>query len=267
MLKGGKKVALVTGGSSGIGLASAKALRDAGVTVYEMSRRDISVEGITHITGDVTKPSDCESAVRLVTDKEGKLDILLCCAGFGISGAVEFTDTDAAKKQLDVNFFGVVNTVKAALPIMRTQKDGRIVLISSVAGAIAIPFQTYYSVSKAAINSYACALRNEVRPYGITVCAIMPGDITTGFTAAREKSPAGDTEYGGRISRSVAKMEKDEETGMSADKAGAYIRHVCLKKHVPPTCSIGIAYKFFTMLNRLLPASFISKLVYILYAK
>ncbi|MGM9522651.1 MAG: SDR family NAD(P)-dependent oxidoreductase [Oscillospiraceae bacterium] len=262
-----KKTALVTGGSSGIGLSASKALCDAGVTVYEISRRESSAPGINHISGDVTDEAAMKAAVEQVIAAEGGLDILVCCAGFGISGAVEFTELADAKRQLDVNFFGVVNTVKAALPVMRSQNGGRIVLISSVAGAIAIPFQTYYSVSKAAINSYACALRNEVRPYGISVCAVMPGDIATGFTDAREKSPAGDGEYGGRISRSVSKMEKDERGGMSPDTAGAFIRRMCLKKRVPPTCSIGFVYKFFTMLVRLLPAPLVSKLVYILYAK
>ena len=263
----GKKVALVTGGSSGIGLAAVKALTAAGVTVYEVSRRDITIPGATHIPGDVTDEMAMQFAVQTVLDKEGRLDILVCCAGFGISGAVEFTVLEAAKRQLDVNFFGVVNAVQAALPAMREQGAGRIVLISSVAGAIAIPFQTYYSVSKAAINSYACALRNEVRPYGVTVTAVMPGDIATGFTDAREKSPVGDDIYGGRISRSVSRMEHDERTGMSPDVAGAYIRRMCLKKSVPPTSSIGFTYKLLVMLTRLLPARLTSQVVYWMYAK
>jgi NAD(P)-dependent dehydrogenase (short-subunit alcohol dehydrogenase family) len=262
-----KKVCLITGGSSGIGLCAAKSLANAGVTVYELSRRASSISGINHISGDVTSEESMVSAVSEVVSREGRLDILICCAGFGISGAVEFTQLDEAKKQLDVNFFGVVNTVKAALPVMRKQKNGRIVLISSVAGEIAIPFQTYYSVSKAAINAYASALNNEVRPYGITVCAVMPGDIKTGFTAAREKDHAGDDEYGGRISRSVAVMEKDEQNGMKPEIAGDFIRKVALKKRVPIACTIGVSYKFFIFLNRLLPRKAISRLVYVLYAR
>lgn len=92
--------------------------------------------------------------------------------------------------------------------VMRQQGSGRIVNLSSVAAPAAIPFQTYYSVSKAAINDFTLATANEVRPFGITVCAVMPGDICTGFTDARQKIPAGDEIYGGRISRSVAGMEK-----------------------------------------------------------
>ncbi len=263
----GKKAALVTGGSSGIGLAAVNALAGAGVTVYETSRRDIELENAVHIPGDVTDESAMERAARTVLEKEGQIDILVCCAGFGISGAVEFTELEAAKRQLDVNFFGVVNAVKAVLPHMRARKAGRIVVVSSVAGAIAIPFQTYYSASKAALNAYVAALRNELRPYGVTVTAVMPGDIATGFTDAREKSPAGDGEYGGRISRSVSRMEHDERTGMDAAVAGAYIRKMALRRSVPPSSAIGTGYKALVMLTRLLPARLVSRVVYLLYAK
>ena len=200
MLKATGKSVLITGGSSGIGLETAKALRSAGATVYEMSRRSSSVEGVTHITGDVTNRGDCATAVEQVVSERGGIDILVLCAGFGISGAVEFTKPEDAHRQLEVNFFGAVNAAMAALPLMRKTGRGRIVIISSVAGAIPIPFQAFYSVSKAALNSFAGALRNEVRPYGIDVCAIMPGDISTGFTAARVKEQSGDREYDGRIS-------------------------------------------------------------------
>lgn len=263
----GKKICLVTGGSSGIGLETAKALAAAGAKVYEVSRREAQNADIEHISGDVTDEASMKSAVDAIVDREGRLDVLVCCAGFGISGAVEFTRLEDAKKQLDVNFFGVVNSVKAVLPVMRRQKSGRIVAVSSVAGEIAIPFQTYYSVSKAAINAYIAALRNEVRPYGITAVAVMPGDIKTGFTAAREKRHEGDDIYGGRIGRSVAGMEHDEQNGMSPAVAGRFLCRVSLKKSVPPACTIGAQYKLFIGLNRLLPRSLISKIVYMMYAK
>ena len=263
----GKKVALVTGGSSGIGLAAVNALHEAGVTVYETSRRDIALPNAVHLPGDVTDTHAMERVVKAVLEKEGRIDILVCCAGFGISGAVEFTELEAAKKQLNVNFFGVVNAVKAVLPAMREQKSGRIVVVSSVAGAISIPFQTYYSASKAALNAYVAALRNELRPYGVTLTAVMPGDIATGFTDAREKSPAGDEIYGGRIARSVSRMEHDERTGMAPAVAGRYIRKMALRKSVPPASSIGFSYKALGMLARLLPARLVNRVVYLLYAK
>ncbi len=261
------KVVFLTGGSSGIGLETARALHRAGCTVYEMSRKPAEHEGITHLSGDVTKPETIEAAVNAVLEREDHIDILVNNAGFGISGAIEFTEPEEARKQMEVNFFGMVNVCHAVLPHMREAGHGRIVNLSSVAAPIAIPFQAFYSASKAAINAYSQALANEVRPYGVTVCAVMPGDIRTGFTAAREKQAWGDEVYGGRIARSVEKMEHDEQNGMEPSKAGAYIASLALKKKVKPLYAIRVDYKFFVMLSRLLPVRFLSWLVYQLYAK
>ena len=148
---------------------------------------------------------------------------------------------------------------------MRFQKSGRIICISSVAGTIAIPFQSWYSVSKAAVLSYASAIRNEVAPFGISVTAILPGDIKTGFTAARHKQSAGDDIYQGRISRSVAVMEHDEQTGMSPATAGRFIADIACRKTVKPQYSIGFKYRFFLLIYRLLPYRITSYLVGKLY--
>ena len=261
------KVVLLTGGSSGIGLATARALRDSGCQVFEMSRKPFSEQGISHISGDVTDEASVQCAVQEVLEKTGRIDILVNNAGFGISGAVEFTDTEDAKRQLDVNFFGMVRMCKAVLPIMREAGSGRIVNLSSVAAAVPIPFQTFYSASKAAINAYTMALANEVKPFGVSVCAVMPGDIRTGFTAARKKEARGDEIYGGRISRSVQKMEKDEQGGMEPSAVGRFIARIALRKGVKALYAIRLDYKFFVMLSRLLPVRALNKLVYMLYAK
>lgn len=262
-----EKTAIVTGGSSGIGLWTARALRSAGCIVYEFSRREVTHEdGIRHISVDVTDENGVKAAVEQVARETGRLDILVCNAGFGISGAAEFTENKDAKRLLEVNLFGVVNCVKAAVPLMRQQGSGRIVCLSSVAGAIAIPFQSWYSLSKAAVSSYVNALREELRPFGISVCAILPGDIHTGFTAAREKSPAGDDVYCGRIARSVAVMEKDEENGMDPQKAGDFIARIALKKRVKPAYAIGFAYSCAVMASRLLPGRLVSRIVGLIYA-
>ena len=261
------KIAVVTGGTSGIGREAALYLAKNGCTVYELSRRKEGVGGLRHISADVTDETSVNAAVAQILAEAGRIDILVNNAGFGISGAVEFTDTAEAQRQLDVNFFGMVNMNHAVIPVMRRQGFGRIVNLSSVAGAIPIPFQTYYSVSKAAINSYTMALANEVRPFGIQVCAVMPGDIRTGFTAAREKSQAGDDVYHGRIARSVAGMEHDEQTGMSPEAAGAYIASVATRRSVKPLRSIGLKYKFFCVLAKLLPVRTLNWLVGLIYAK
>ena len=104
-----KKIAVVTGGSSGIGRYTAAALRDKGYLVYEFSRRHIPISGIKHLSVDVTDEEMVTSAIHHIMKAEGKIDAVVNCAGFGISGAVEFTTTEQAKSQFDVNFFGTVN--------------------------------------------------------------------------------------------------------------------------------------------------------------
>ena len=261
------KIAVVTGASSGIGRCTAKALRDMGCKVYDLSRRNIPIENVRHIKTDITIEGDVLSAVEEIISAEGRIDILVNCAGFGISGAVEFTTTEEAKKQFEVNFFGAVTVTRAVLPHMRENGSGRIVNISSVAAVAHIPFQTYYSASKAAIESYTACLDNEVKIYGIRATAVEPGDICTEFTSAREKSFAGDDVYGGRISRSVAGMEKDEQKGMSPEFAGRYIAKVTLRKKVKPVCAIGVSYKILSVMCKSFPCSLRNFVVGMMYAK
>lgn len=262
-----KKIAVVTGGSSGIGRATAAALRDKGCIVYELSRRDKPLQGISHITADITDENQVKAAIGAIITREGRIDILVNNAGFGISGAAEMTASADAHAQLELNLFGMDNVTKAVLPHMREQKSGRIVCVSSIAGILPIPFQLWYSVSKSAVATYVLALQNEVRPYGITVSAVLPGDIATGFTDARQKNNTGDHEYSGRVRRSVAVMEKDERSGMSPEKAGAFIAKWALKKRSRPLTAIGFSYKSVAVLAKLLPRSLSNYIVGKIYAK
>ena len=232
----GTKVAIVTGGTSGIGLAAVKALREKGCTVYALSRRG-------EIPCDVSEVNSVRAAVQTVLDKEGRIDILVNCAGFGISGAGELTPLEAAKKQLDVNLFG------------------------TAAGFVPIPFQTWYSASKAAVQSYTMAMANELSPFGITLTAVLPGDTKTGFTAARQKIDDPEGLYGGRIERSVERMEHDEQNGVPAQKVGDLIAKVALKHRVKPLYIPGFSYNLINVLMRLLPSGTANKLIGILYAK
>ena len=252
-----RPVAIVTGGSSGIGAAAAEYLAAHGCTVYELSRHEKSggSASVRHVTADVTDDTSVAAAVRSVLDAEGRIDILLNNAGFGISGAAEFTPVEEAKRQLEVNFWGMVRVTRAVLPVMRSQGGGRIVNTSSVAAVTPIPFQTYYSVSKAAINSFTMSVANEVRPYGIRISAVMPGDTHTAFTDKRERSFAGDDVYGGRISRSVEKMETDERGGVSASVVGAALGRAALSKSRKVFYTVGLVYQLVIFLMRLLPST------------
>lgn len=261
------KIAVVTGGTSGIGKETALALLQSGYTVYELSRRAEGLEGLRHIPTDITREDMVHTAVEQIMAETGRIDVLVNNAGFGISGAVEFTPTAEAKRLFDANFFGMVNMNRAVIPVMRRQGSGRIVQLSSVAAPIPIPFQAYYSATKAAVNAYTMALANELRPFGVTVCAVQPGDIKTGFTAAREKVIEGDDVYEGRIGRSVSRMEHDEQTGMDPAVAGRFIARVARKSKVKPIYTIGLSYKLFVFLVRILPGRFLNWLIGLLYAK
>jgi short-subunit dehydrogenase len=149
---------------------------------------------------------------------------------------------------------------------MRTT-GGRIINISSVAGPLSIPFQAWYSISKSAVLAFTDALLNEVRPWGISVCSVLPGDIKSGFSNAREKSIEGDELYGGRISRSVKAMEHDEQTGMTSEFAGKNIGHIAMKKRVKPHYIIGNKYRLFMFLATILPNRTVSYIISLMYAK
>lgn len=258
-------IVVLTGGTSGIGRATAQALLARGCTVYELSRRVEGLAGTRHFQADVTCEESLAAAIHAIMEEAGHIDVLINNAGFGISGAMEFTEISEAQRQFDVLLFGMMRLNKLVIPHMRKHGGGRIVNLSSVAAVAPIPFQACYSAAKAAVNAYTMALANELRPFGISVCCVQPGDISTGFTDARQKSIQGDEIYGGRISRSVAKMERDERHGMSAEQAGQFLSRVALRRRCKPICTIGFSYRCICLLIHLLPAAAENKLLYWLY--
>ncbi len=260
-----KPIVVITGGSSGIGLETAKILSKTCV-VYVLSRKEFSYEGLKHIKADVCDNDSLNNAISSIINESRRIDILVTSAGSGVSGAVEFTDEAAVSKQVGVVFEGTANAVRAVLPYMRQQKKGRIVCISSVAAVAPIPFQTYYSAAKSAVNTFVCATANEVKPFGITMCSIMPGDTKTGFTENRKKIETGDEEYSGRISKSVKTMEKDEINGVPAEVVGRYIAKKATSKRVKPIYAVGFIYKLACVALKILPVRFANWVLYKAYA-
>ena len=255
------KTVVISGASNGIGLACALEFAKNGWQVYDLSRHGENHDGIIHITADVTDPKAVEAAFAQIEH----IDVLIANAGFGISGAIEFTEPAAVEKQLSVNFVGAHNCVKAAIPKLR-ESGGHVLFTSSVAGILSIPFQSFYSAGKAAINSYACALANELRPFGVRVCALMLGDAKTGFTENREKAPVENALYGEVIAKSVAQMEHDEQNGMDPAVIAKVFYKTALKKHPKPLKVVGFQYKLFAAIQKFLPIRLINWLLGKLYA-
>lgn len=259
------KTLIISGGSSGIGKATAELFAQKGYSVYELSRHGNSHDGITHITCDVTDEQSCLDAVAKVLEMTDHIDVVISNAGFGISGAIEFTRTEDAKRLFDVNFFGALNLTKAVLPQLRKQHGGRILYTSSVAAVLPVPYQSFYSASKSAIDAMALALQNEVRQFGIRVACLLPGDVATGFTAAREKSIAGSEVYA-NIEHAVFAMEKDEQNGMTPDQMARIFYHMAETRRLRSYYVGGFSYKLFCLLQKLLPVTFVNWLEGKLYS-
>ncbi len=258
------RVAVVTGASSGIGREIATRLLELGYRVYDLSRRGGGA-GI-HIPTDISNEADVASAFCKIEEAEGGIDLLINNAGFGISGAIEFSDCADVRRIFEVNLFGAFLCAKSALPLLR-KRYGRIVNVSSAAAVFSIPFQGFYSATKAAINSLTLALRSEVEGFGVSVCAVMPGDVQTGFTSARKKSELGEDVYGNTIASSVGVMEKDERSGMTSRYVAEKICKIATKKSVAPLYTIGFKYKVFALLAKLLPTRLVNAIVRMLYIK
>jgi short-subunit dehydrogenase len=254
------KIAVITGGSSGIGKVAARLFADNGYKVYELSRHGESNGSIIHVTCDVTQRESCSKSIDNIIEENGKIDVLIGNAGMGISGAVEFTDITEAKRQFEVNFFGAVNIAQTVLPYMRNMQYGKIIFVSSLAAEFPIPYQGFYSASKAAINSVACAMRNEVRPFGIHVSCLLPGDVQTGFTSARTKINAGCEVYT-RMNNAVKAMEHDEQHGVSAQLIARKLLKMAEAKRMPMYSTVGLKYKLIVFFNKLLPKTFVNRVV------
>ena len=187
-----KKVILITGASSGIGFDSAQELARQGHKVYAAARRTELMEPLKHngvvtMRMDVTNSQSMADGVKAVLDAEGRIDVLVNNAGYGYFGAVENVTMEEARRQVEVNVFGLAELCKLVLPVMRKQGSGRIINTSSIAGKTVLPFGAWYHVSKYSVEALSDALRMEMKPFGVDGVLIEPGGIKTdwGIIAAK----------------------------------------------------------------------------------
>ena len=178
------KVILITGASSGIGYDAAQALARQGHKVYAAARRlelmePLKADGVQVLRMDVTDEASMQQGVEAVIQAEGRIDVLVNNAGYGFFGAIETVPMEEARKQLEVNVFGLARLTQLVLPYMRKQGSGRIVNTSSIAGKMAFYMGGWYNVTKYSVEAFSDALRMEVKPFGIDVVMIEPGAIKT----------------------------------------------------------------------------------------
>lgn len=249
------KVVLITGASAGIGRATADLLHAAGWTVVGASRRGTSSGGWQPLKMDVDDDESTSRGVAGVVREHGSLNAVVASAGWGLAGAVERTPIGQAKAQVETNFWGVVRVVQSALPVMRGQHGGRLVLVSSIGGLIALPFQAFYSASKYALEGYAEALGYEVEPFGIHVTLVEPGNIHTDFTASRHTIGTDpDGAYAAAATKALTLMEKDEMNGAPPETAAAVIQRVLGAKRPRRRVSVGkVGERIGIPAKRLLP--------------
>ena len=208
------KVVLITGASSGIGYEAAKQLAAAGHKVYAAARRvermdDLKPLGVVPVALDVTREADNAAVVARILDAEGRLDVLINNAGFGLYGPVEDVSLADARYQFDVNLFGLAHLTQLVLPQMRAQGAGRIVNVSSMGGRIFTPMGAWYHATKHALEGWSDSLRIEVAPFGIGVVLIEPGGVKTEWGPIAFES-----------------MRKYAETSAYKDQIAAYLRRV-----------------------------------------
>lgn len=222
-----KKVILITGASSGIGLDAAQTLARQGHRVWAAARRvelmePLKNDGVHVLKMDVTDETSMQQGVETVIQAEGRIDVLVNNAGYGYFGAIENVPMTDARIQLEVNVFGLARLTQLVLPYMRKQGNGRIINTSSIAGKMAFYMGGWYNVTKYSVEAFSDALRMEVKPYGIDVVMIEPGAIKTnwGIIAAQHlKESSAGTAYEEAGTRWADNMEWFYQTNMLSSPA------------------------------------------------
>ncbi len=257
------KVALVTGASSGIGEEAARLLRADGFEVYAVARRvdrmaALAAAGVHTFAMDVTDDASMVAGVARVVTEQGRIDVLVNNAGYGSYGSVEDVPIEEARRQFEVNVFGLARLTQLVTPHMREQGSGRIINISSIGGKFYEPLGAWYHATKFAVEGFSDSLRLELRPFGIDVVIIEPGPIITEWNTISRDSLV-ETSRGGayeeRAGRVRATMERGD-TGWAGTKPDVVARKIvkaATTSHPKPRYPVGKGAGSIVLARRLLP--------------
>lgn len=255
-----KKVAIITGASSGIGLASARLFVKNGFKVYGIARGIFSYPEFACLNCDVNDAEKMQKIMEDILSNEGFIDVFVNCAGFGMAGELVNSDLKTLQSLFSTNLTAVAVNTAMVGKIMKKQGFGKIINISSLASIFPVPYQAGYSATKVGVDVISRTARTELKPYGVYVSLVVPGDVNTGFTAARVKSQ----NENDKVSRSVARMEGYERKGMTPEKIAKviYKSAVCKKPRV--RVCVG-ALKLLIPLQKFLPVSWLDFLIRVIY--
>lgn len=210
------KVILITGASSGIGKSIGEFLHNKGCIVYGTSRNP---ERITNsvfplLALDVRNTESIQNTIQKIITLSGRLDVVINNAGVGITGPIEEIPSAEIKNNFETNFFGPIEVMKAALPQMRSQKSGLIINITSIAGYMGLPYRGIYSASKGALELISEALSMEVKPFGINITNVAPGDFATNIASGRFHAPViKDSAYESSYGTTLKMMNEQVDSG------------------------------------------------------
>jgi NAD(P)-dependent dehydrogenase (short-subunit alcohol dehydrogenase family) len=259
------KVALVTGGSSGIGEATALKLQELGYTTYAAARRvermeHLTTTGIRPLAMDVTDDESMQSGVEQIVAEEGRIDVLVNAAGYGSYGALEDVPLSEARNQFEVNLFGAARLTQLVLPRMREQHSGTVVNITSMGGKIYTPLGAWYHATKHALEALSDCLRMELKPFGIDVVVIEPGGIRTewpGIAAQKVRAVSGTGPYapqGNAVADSLA-SESTQRRSSPPELIAKTIAKAVTARRPKTRYAVGYGAKPMIFLHDVLPDS------------
>ncbi|MGN1078190.1 MAG: SDR family NAD(P)-dependent oxidoreductase [Candidatus Gallimonas sp.] len=248
-----RRVAVVVGGSSGIGRETALKLSARGFKVFNISRTPFRGERVRTITADAAQEGELTKAIASVGEETGALDLIVYSAGFSMAAPVEYAGSGDYRYLFEVNYFGAIEAIRAATPYLK-KRGGRVILVGSLGGEMPIPYDGFYSSSKAALQMLARECDMELRPQGIRVSALLPGGTATDFTFNRRVYGEEENKnYASAVKKASAALANMEQGGENPSLVAAAILRLAEKKNPPPVCSVGGKSALMRFMNKVLP--------------